>query len=137
MQLLRNAAAHGAGVGSNFRPIQTVYKRSVRTNIQFTNLKVGSISFVQKLCSFSQSILNLKKFHLFKKPTNLVLFHWTNQTFDRFLFSFDSLDDSLHSLYSKNVAQKTINDKQYTCPMKQNYKYFINKQSLSINNFKT
>lgn len=66
MQLLRNAAAHGAGVGSNFRPIQTVYKRSVRTNIQFTNLKVGSISFVQNLCSFSQSILNLKKFHLFK-----------------------------------------------------------------------
>lgn len=41
IQLLRNAAALGAGVGSNFRPIQTIYKRSVRTNIQFANMKVS------------------------------------------------------------------------------------------------
>ena len=44
MQLLRNAAAHGAGVGSNFRPVQTIYKRSVRTNIQFANLKVSLVA---------------------------------------------------------------------------------------------
>lgn len=39
MQLLRNSASHG--IGYNFRPIQEVYKRTVRTNIQFSNLKVS------------------------------------------------------------------------------------------------
>lgn len=58
MQLLRNAAAHGAGVGSNFRPIQTVYKRSVRTNIQFTNLKVSVVA-----------VLVLLKFEQISSPT--------------------------------------------------------------------
>lgn len=41
MQLLRNSDVHGANVGYNFRPIQSVYKRSLRTNIQFNNLKVN------------------------------------------------------------------------------------------------
>lgn len=41
MQLLRNAAVHGAGVG--YRPTQSLYKRSVRTNIQFTNIKVSVV----------------------------------------------------------------------------------------------
>lgn len=38
MQLLRNIAEHSFGLGHNWRPVQNLYQRCIRTNIEFNEV---------------------------------------------------------------------------------------------------